>query len=221
MIKTVLKDELIKSLPNIFSKILTIDFFDEDFVQKIKQNKEASLIGIATNDFQQVPCENSFDFLHSLKLGKDILPFGDKTFTLIIGENILSNCFSLAQTIGELNRILMDDGILITSEPNIQYYIHVLKLIQGVWDNTLGEKTNKLHFFTPCSLADLLSNSSFHVRILSPIETDSEDAFPLGSDGFVHVDRYHIGPLTPEEHKLFLIKSFMAVVSKNNGENIR
>lgn len=219
MIKNVLKNDLVKLLPHVFSKVLTVDFVDEDFIQKVKQNKEASLTGILTHDSQAVWNECDFNSLHRITLGRERLPFDDKSFTLVIGENIFSNCLSLSETISELYRILVDDGILITAEPNIQYYHHFLKLLQGQWDETLGEGKTKLHFFTPVSLATLLNNSSFFVRVLSPLETDSVDYFPISGDGFVHVNRYHLGPLTPKEHELFLIKRFLTVVSKSNGEN--
>jgi len=219
MIKNVLKDEIVNQFPNIFSKVLTINFFDENFITQVKQKKETSLQGILTDDIQNVHYKDKFDSLHYTTLGKEGLPFEDNSFTLIIGENILSDCFSLAQTIHELHRVLKNDGILITAEPNVQYYRHVLKLLQGTWDETLEEGKTRFHFFTPSSLASLLNNSSFLIRVLSPIETDSTDSFPLSEDGFVHINRYHIGPLSQEEHRIFLIKRFLTVASKATGGN--
>ncbi|MGC8738412.1 MAG: class I SAM-dependent methyltransferase [Candidatus Hydrogenedens sp.] len=217
MIENVLKDEIIHLLANIFSRVLTINFFDEKFILQVKQKQGSSLKGIITDDTQNVPCEDQFNCLYHITLGREELPFENNSFTLVIGENILSDCFNLAQTINELNRVLINDGILITAEPNVQYYRHVLKLLQGTWDDTLEESKTRLHFFTPSSVATILNNSSFLVRVLSPIEIDSADSFPLSEDGFVHVNRYHIGPLSHEEYRVFLIKKFLAVASKTNG----
>ncbi len=221
MMKTILNDELIKLLPNIFCKVLTVNYFDKSFIQKVKENKGAILVGITTSGLHQVPNEDYFDSVHYIRIGKDKLPFEDQSFTLVIGENIFSDCFSLAQTISELNRILVDNGVLITTEPNIQYYRHVLKLLQGSWDATLEEGKDNLHFFTPASLELLLNNSSFNVRVISPLETDSLDSFPIDADGFVHINRYHIGPLTSEEHNLFLIKRFSAIASKTSRGSVQ
>lgn len=221
MIHNILKDEIINLLPNIFSNVLTINFFNDSFIIQVKEKKGSSLRGIITDNTQNVPYENKFDSLHHITLGKDGLPFENNSFTLIIGDNILSDCFSLAQTINELNRVLKNDGVLITAEPNMQYHRHVVKLLQGTWDETLEEGKTKLHFFTPSSLASLLNNSSFLVRVLSPTEIDSVESFPIGEDGFVHIDRYHIGPLSKEEYKAFLIKRFLTVASKiNEGKTV-
>lgn len=218
--KTILNDELIKLLPNIFCKVLAVNYFDQSFIQKVKQNRDAVLVGITDED-PHPSDENNFDSLHHIRIGKDKLPFDNHSFTLILGENIFSDCFSLAQTINELHRVLIDDGVLITVEPNIQYYRHVLKLLQGKWDATLEEGKDKLHFFTPASLGALLNNSSFNVRVISPFETDSENSFPIETNGFVHINKYHIGPLTPEEYNLFIIKRFLVVASKINGGHVQ
>lgn len=221
MKKTILNDELIKLLPNIFYKVLTINYFDESFIQKIKQNRDSVLVGITTDGLQQTPDKHNFNSLHNIRIGRDKIPFEAQSFTLIIGENIFSNCFNLAQTITELHRILVDDGVLITVEPNIQYYRHVLKLLRGNWDATLEDGKNKLHFFTPASLGELLNNSSFNVRTIFPLETDSFESFPMDTDGLVHIDRYHIGPLTHEEYNLFIIKRFLVVASKTKGGHVQ
>ena len=164
--QNILNDKLINLFPNIFCKVLTINYFDKSFIQRIKQNSDAVLVGITTDGIPQIPNEPLFHSLHNIRIGKDKLPFEDQSFTLIIGENILSDCFSLPQTINELHRILVEGGIFITAEPNIQYYPHLLKLLHGNWDATLEEEKEKLHFFTPASLGILLNNSSYYVLFL-------------------------------------------------------
>ncbi len=216
MIKNILKNELIQLLPATLRNILTIDYFDEDFIQQVKQNPENRIEGITTNGITSIPNIELFPSLHHLTPGKDKLPFADNSFTLIIGENILSHCLSLPEAISELHRVLVDHGTFISAEPNIQYHQHLLNLLQGNWDEKLGEEKVKLHFFTPYSLAKLLNDSYFQVRILSPLEVDKEDSFPLSPDGYVHINRYHIGPLTNGEHRLFLVKKFLVVASKTN-----
>jgi hypothetical protein len=99
-------------------------------------------------------------------------------------------------------------------EPNIQFYLHFINLLEGDWDETLGEDTPKLHFFTPESLSILLSNSLFNVLAKVPIEIASPESFIINSDRFVHTGKYNIGPLTNDEYKMFLCKKFLILASR-------
>lgn len=217
MLENVLKYDIIPQLKNIFSKVLIIDCFETSFINKIKETHQSSISAITTDGDIPGLDASIFSSIHHIRLGTNPLPFEEKTFTLIIGDNIFSHCVHLPQTIKELHRILSDEGVIITTEPNLQHYSHILRLLNGEWDETLNNGKAKLHFFTPASLAHLLDNSSFHVRHLALVESDPPNSFPLTDDNFVHWDRYHFGPLTPDEHKLFLIKKFLVIASKSNG----
>ncbi len=214
MTETLFQDKLINIIPQTFGKVLVINFFEEHLIQHLKQNKELSLVGISTEETQSISCEQEFNFIHYLKMGKNELPYENKYFNFIIGKNIFTECFSLPKTISELNRVLSPDGILMCIEPNVQFYPYFINLLEGNWDETLGEDKPKLHFFTQESLSILLSNSSFHVLAKAPIEIASSESFIIGPDKFVHTGRYHIGPLSNDEYKMFLCKKFLILASK-------
>lgn len=214
MTETLFQKKLINLIPKTFEKVLIINFFDEHLIQHVKQNKETFLAGISVGEASTIPCESEFNSIHYLKLGKNKLPFEDECFNLIIGNNIFSECSSLPKTISEINRILSADGILMCIEPNVQFYPHFINLLEGKWDETLGEDTPKLHFFTQESLSILLSNSLFNVLTKVPIEIASPESFIINSDRFVHTGKYNIGPLTNDEYKMFLCKKFLILASR-------
>lgn len=201
-------------LPKSAKTVLLINPTDINWIQHFKENPQTE-ITILINESANSPNINfSGTKVLSGFLGKEPLDLEYNYFEIILGENVLTQCYSLPQSLTELNKLLVPEGIVILIEPNVQYYKILINLLKGNWDNSLDNEKRNFHFFTPLSLIKLLTSSHFTVLGVGGIELDEGQDFPLEND-FVDLGKYRIGPLTEGEYRSFLIKKFMVVAKKN------
>ncbi|MCX8064525.1 MAG: methyltransferase domain-containing protein [Candidatus Hydrogenedentes bacterium] len=205
--------KLIDYIPSRCKKVLCINITQFDLIENISENREVCLLFTAENEKWK---EFNYPNKYFQKLGKDTLPFEDEIFDFVIGEEIFSHCLGLANTVSEIRRILKNQGLLLTVEPNIQYVDYFFDLVEGKWEDILQKiSPNPCHyFFTIRSLSKMIMDSGFKVDACYPVELDNTGNFPRNSEGYIVRGKYLLGPINDSEYLEFLTKRYIVLSSK-------
>ncbi len=207
-------NEILNSLPERCKKVLTIDIDQVDILDGL--SKERTLYCLFTSEGKERKLlDVSSKFFQ--KIGKEKLPFGDGEFDLVIGEEMFSHVVSLPGAFAEFRRLLKDQGLIITVEPNIQYIEFLFNLVDNKWEEVLESisSTQCHYFFTMKSFLRCAQDNGFRVEGCYPIEMGNADVFPRNQEGYIVQGRYKLGPLSNEEYIKFLTKRFVVVLSKS------
>lgn len=207
-------NKLIDSIPTSCKKVLSIDINDDEVIKALSNGRE--LFCLYTCDMRDN--ENlGFANVCFQKLGKGELPFENGEFDLVLGEEIFSRSVALMKAVNEIRRVLKNNGLLISVEPNIQYVGYLLDLVEGKWEKVLREISSEQchYFFTKKSFLKLMSENRFNVEAFYPIEIDTSGNFPFCPEKFIVKDRYLIGPITESEYMEFLTRRFIVLLSKS------
>lgn len=140
-------------------------------------------------------------------------------FDCIICDDILARQADPKPLLNHLKRLLSPQGILVLTAPNLQHHKNVLNLLQGEWiyEDRGAITRDHIRFFTGFELVQLMESIGLHTERLTALLLDDDAAFPLDAEGYVTHDRIRIGPLTPEEHKNFLVDTYALLATHNAG----
>ena len=101
-----------------------------------------------------------------LDFRKDPLPFGEKTFDIILGEPCLTDAFMPYETLAELERRLTETGFLVTEFRNIRYW----KVLEGLKRGVYGERARRL--YAKPEVVRLLNDAAFKEISFAPLKRD-------------------------------------------------
>lgn len=159
---------LFKSLPNHL-KVLNIGCgpgVDIDFL--LKAGNEVH--GIDISDEALSYAKTNGIITHRIDLARTTdLPFHELSFDLIIATDILEHLFFPQKMLEEINRLLKQDGVVITSVPNHFYFRMRLRMIFGkdiiLPFHKQSKQWNYFHirFFTSGGIEELLELTGFKV----------------------------------------------------------
>jgi len=103
-----------------------------------------------------------------VNLNEENIPVPNKYFDTVICLDVIEHIFDTIHLLKEINRILVDDGILVISTPNIRYYKHIFTLLFfGRFPRTSGDLEGydggHIHYFTYKDICNLLKNMKFEI----------------------------------------------------------
>lgn len=106
------------------------------------------------------------DDVHCGDLETSELPWKPGSFDVLICGDVLEHLVDPWQTLRKLGELIREDGLIITSIPNIQNFRIITGLLRGQWeyaDSGLLD-VGHLRFFTWSTVEDLLNRSGFAVE---------------------------------------------------------
>lgn len=142
--------------------------------------------------------------------------FEDGPYDAILCEEDLATLRDHEPAVKTLHAALAPGGVLVLVLPNLQYHRHFLAFLGGEWPCGIeqGLAASNLRFFTGYEIVSMLRRNGFTGTKLSGLEFDDPEAFPKDASGHVHIGRATLGPLSDDEHRAFLIRTYVAVAQK-------
>ena len=143
------------------------------FTSSIKNKFDCNLVGVDGNKHALKQAEKlDFDNLHQVKdLSKDLLPFENNCFDLVICKDVLEHLVDPAHLVNEIYRITSDKGIFLFHVPN---HFPIWGRIKFLFTNNIdtfnyfseSERYNFPHirFFTLNSAIKLLGDAGFIMK---------------------------------------------------------
>ncbi|NUO09321.1 MAG: class I SAM-dependent methyltransferase [Candidatus Brocadia sp.] len=162
-----IRTELIDMLPSVKGKFLEIGCGVGSTLDYLKSKGASYVAGVDINKKAVDAASQKFlDFVLVADVEKDILPFKDQEFDVIIFADIIEHLFNPWDTLKNMQRYLKDDGLILLSIPNIKNYYTLIRLIfydewsyseAGILDNT------HIRFFTLKEIAKLLDYADLKI----------------------------------------------------------
>jgi len=100
--------------------------------------------------------------------------FGDRRYSVIVCADVLEHVVSPAAVLDDLRQLLVPEGRLLVSIPNVAYAGVTGELLQGRFqyrDEGILDRTHR-HFLTRAGVVDLLQGAGFDVLEMEPVVVD-------------------------------------------------
>lgn len=160
--------QIVNKIPQ-YANVLELGCGYGEMSQMLKQRKSARVIGIETNIAAARKAENVCDYVFSEDLdcphSLDVLQFEKfDTITLI---DVLEHLRNPVEVLQRLKPLLLDEGHLILSVPNVAHVSRRLALLCGNFDyaHTKRQKDYRSeHFYTSESIQALLREAGYTVH---------------------------------------------------------
>jgi 2-polyprenyl-3-methyl-5-hydroxy-6-metoxy-1,4-benzoquinol methylase len=147
-------------LPGKGKKCLDLGSASGDFALKLKEMG----YDVTATDFDERAIEmESKRGLNAIRLDveRDTFPFKDRAFDLVTCFEVIEHIKTANNMLTESRRVLKDDGIFVTSTPNICWWYLRLKHLIGKWDT---HDPDHIRFYTPSILRKMLREFGFEVE---------------------------------------------------------
>jgi 2-polyprenyl-3-methyl-5-hydroxy-6-metoxy-1,4-benzoquinol methylase/Tfp pilus assembly protein PilF len=147
------------------------------------------------------------------------LPFADGHFDCITCGDVLEHLVDPEETLKKLRRVLAPEGVVVASIPNARFYQVVEMLANGRWmyqDAGILDRTH-LRFFTAVEMIALFRRAGLDVRTIAPLSMMPREALPIDEEGYVHLQKLRIGPLSPDHYQDFLVYQYLVIGEKAAG----
>jgi len=180
------------------------------FVAGIELNKDAA--ELARSELDDVVVGN---------IEEIDIPYNESSFDCVIFADVLEHLVDPLAALKKTNKVLKNDGSIIMSIPNVQFYGVVHQLVEGNWtyqkEGILDE--THLRFFTLKEIEKLIEDAGLYVKrieeTLDPkykdLQSDDHNSIKLG--------RLSINNLTAEEIRRFFVFQYRIIAGKVCSKN--
>ncbi len=159
--------QIVNKIPQ-YANVLELGCGYGEMSQVLKQNKSARVIGIDHNMAAAHQAEKFCDYVFVEDLDDenslDVLQF--EKFDMITLVNVLEHLQSPIAVLQRLKPLLLDEGRLVLSIPNIAHVSRRLKLLTGTFEHSKKEigAVAPEHFYTSESIQALLRSAGYKVH---------------------------------------------------------
>lgn len=144
------------------------------------------------------------------------LPFPANRFDCIICADVLEHLIEPSPALKKLAQVLVDDGVIVISIPNIQFHEVIAMLSTGGWtymDAGLLDSTH-LRFYTKPTIEKMIRDAGLEPLAIQPLSMRNTEDAPLEADGSLKMGAVTIHDVTPEEHEAFRVYQYLAIAGK-------
>lgn len=166
--------------------------------------RDTALAAVASSHLDEVVTGDAYDL---------VLPWAAASFDCAVCDGLFPKLRDPAPLLAQLRGVLVPGGLLVATSPNVQFYEHFLMLARGRWQYAEQGALARDHirFYTAWQLVELLQEAGFESVRCAPMDEVDASAFPLDSDGHVRLGDLSVGPMTPEQHRAFLVREYLVV----------
>lgn len=196
----------------------------------LRQNPSREMYGVEIVEGAAKEAAKVYKKVHVGELESIDFPYGDGFFDVIIFADVLEHLIDPWSALEGLRKYLNDDGVVISSIPNVGHWSMISALCRGEWsyvESGILDKTH-LRFFTKKTIHSMYRNAGFKVNHFggkpsgaNPLRTPSFQAgvqsIGINSEQcFADSDVFQY--LTVAKKSLFIDKTSIIVLAEKNTE---
>jgi len=159
---------LLEITENIQGRILDIGCFEGYVTEKIQKQGGKKVICVDRIKKALELAEKRGIKTHYFDLDEGELEFHDQSFDCVVAGGILNGTFDPDAVVREIHRVLVDDGQLIITTPNLASLENRFRLLMGraplELETRIKHGIGNLRLFTFRALTDLLRDNGFVIR---------------------------------------------------------
>jgi len=158
--------DLLSLIPEGTGKVLDVGCGEGLLGKQIKDKLGAEVTGIELDETSSRVASDNLDKVISGNIETLDLPFGKGQFDCIVAADVLEHLTEPWKTLKELRVFLKDNGLIVSSIPNIRYYKAVIRLFKGYWDYVDHGILDRSHlrFFTLINIEEMFTEAGFSIE---------------------------------------------------------
>ena len=213
-----IRHDLIPLIPDDANCILEVGCAEGLTGNELKKKKGVFVAGI---EFNQIAAEKARKVLDDVITG-DVetmdLPYATSSFDCVIFADVLEHLVNPLDALNKVNKVLKDNGSIILSIPNVQFFGVVNHLVEGNWtyqkEGILDE--THLRFFTFKEIKKLIENAGLYIERTEETLDPQYENFSNGQHTSLKFGRLSMENLTPEEIRRFFVFQYKIIARKIN-----
>jgi 2-polyprenyl-3-methyl-5-hydroxy-6-metoxy-1,4-benzoquinol methylase len=161
------REEILNLIPSTTKHLLDVGCGSGTLAAAAKAKyKIDEVVGIEKHEGASKKAALKIDKLICGDIEKVALEFSEKHFNCIICADILEHLVNPESILDKLKTILSDDGVLITSIPNIRHIVPLLKIIFNKFEYESSGILDKTHlrFFTLHTMKKMFDETGFVIQ---------------------------------------------------------
>ena len=207
---------LIRYVPEGSLSVLDCACRDGERGNRLKERAGRVVIGIDRHPNNAAMAEKHLDDVFCGEVAHLPLPFAAGQFDCILCDDVLAQVADPYMLLQKLLHWLSQEGILILTFPNLQYYKTVLMLAEGHWtyeDSGIMAREN-IHFFTGYEILKLLQSVDCRAARMTRLVVDDSENVTPDKNGCLQFGRITIGPLKQDEQEAYRTEQYLVLASK-------
>ena len=202
------EDQLLRYFPACLTRVLDCACGPAARVSEFRSRGAIEVQAVAHTGTPQ-ECQE-YDAVHACDLVVDPLPYPAQHFDFILCHDVLARLRDPEPLLRRLRPLLAPEGALLVTVPNLQNHPYVVGLVEGRWSHEPEGALARPHirFFTGSELLRLLQKTGYQVQRTSALRFDPPEDFPRDPDTIVRLGRIHIGPLSDDEYRQYLVREY-------------
>jgi glycosyltransferase involved in cell wall biosynthesis/SAM-dependent methyltransferase len=211
-----IRHDLIPLVPEDAKCILEVGCAEGMTGNELKNRRDVFVAGIENN---KAAAEMARKVLDDVIVG-DIecmdLPYSPSVFDCIIFADVLEHLLNPLDVLKKMRKLLKNDGTVIISIPNVQFYGVVNQLIEGNWtyqkEGILDE--THLRFFTFKEIEKLVKKAGLSIQKIEETLDPQYEKFLNENHTALKFGRLSIDGLNPEEIRRFFVFQYKIIAGK-------
>jgi len=168
-----MRSEVFDLIPNEPQNVLELGCGQGVFGRHIKEKYGSNVTGIELFDSAAKLAAEVLDEVYNESLDAfDFAKLGQ--YDLIVANDVLEHLVDPWSVVRSLKKHLTEDGVFMTSIPNVQYHKVLTGLLKGRWEYTEAGILDRTHlrFFTRKSAIELFTENGYTIQSVTPVNVD-------------------------------------------------
>jgi 2-polyprenyl-3-methyl-5-hydroxy-6-metoxy-1,4-benzoquinol methylase/Flp pilus assembly protein TadD len=215
--------DLLPHIPSWARRHLDVGCGTGELCRILKERGMETTVGIEYVEEAAAIARSNADHVLQGDLEQLEIPYPDGYFDCITCGDVLEHLRDPWATLTRLAGLLAPGGRVIISIPNIGFFDVIRSLTQGRWqyaDQGILDRTH-LRFFAGHGVEEMVRGAGLHRATLQPLTSAPPEMLPRDAEGYVHLPKLRIGPLTDAEYTHLCTYQFLAIGEKPEGDLIK
>ncbi|MZH06116.1 MAG: glycosyltransferase [Nitrospinae bacterium] len=213
-----IRHDLIPLIPENANCILEVGCAEGLTGKELKRKHGVFVAGIEMNSSAAEKARNVLDDVITGDIEKMDLPYGPSSFDCVIFADVLEHLVNPLVALNKVKEVLKDNGTVVMSIPNVQFYGVVHQLVEGNWtyqkEGILDE--THLRFFTFKEIQKLIEEAGLYIERIEETLDPQYEKFSNDNHTALKFGRLSLDNLTPEEIRRFFVFQYKIIAGKVN-----
>ncbi|MEK9628989.1 MAG: glycosyltransferase [Nitrospinota bacterium] len=211
-----IRHDLLPLIPEDANCILEVGCAEGMTGRELKKRHGVFVAGIEMNESAAEKAREGLDDVITGNIESMDLPYSPSAFDCVVFADVLEHLVDPLSALTKVNKVLKEDGTVVMSIPNVQFYGVVHQLIEGNWtyqkEGILDE--THLRFFTYKEIEKLMEEAGLRIQHVEETLDPQYNNFSNGKHSAIKFGRLSIDQLTPEEIRRFFVFQYKIVAKK-------